>query len=269
MDKKQKEAEYKWNAEEYAIHSAPQQKWARELIGKLNLKGNEIFLDIGCGDGKVTAEIATYLKNGTVVGIDNSGEMIFLATEKFPTSKYPNLSFRKVDARALPFHQEFDIAFSNAALHWVLDHGPVLEGIYQSLKPDGKVVVQMGGKGNASQVLEVLNETMCKNNWEEYFHNFSFPYGFYSPEEYGHWLRGAGFEIINLEFKPKNMVHETTEKFKGWLRSTWLPYLDRIPEILREEFIDALTLKYLERNPPDNEGKINTGMQRLEFVATK
>jgi trans-aconitate 2-methyltransferase len=67
---------YNWNAEDYEMHSQSQQQWARELIGMLSLKGGEDVLDLGCGDGKVTAEIAEALPNGTVIGVDNS-ESIF------------------------------------------------------------------------------------------------------------------------------------------------------------------------------------------------
>jgi trans-aconitate methyltransferase len=269
MKKEQKESKCQWDASDYANHSSAQQKWAKELIAKLNLSGNESLLDIGCGDGKVTAEIASYLQEGNVVGIDNSEEMISLATDKFPSTVYPNLSFRRQDAIALSFWQEFDVVFSNAVLHWILDHGPVLKGIYQALKPNGRVLAQMGGKGNASQVVEVVDEIMKTDDWKGYFEKFSFPYGFYSPKEYKPWLQEAGFDIVNLELKPKNLVHENKEKFKGWFRTTWLPYLHRIPVKLREKFIDIVTEKYLERYHQDREGKINTGMQRLEFMATK
>jgi len=125
---------FHWDASDYAKHSNAQQKWAKELISRINLRGSESLLDIGCGDGKITAEIASCLKAGTVVGIDNSAEMISLAKEKFPNSTHPNLSFLKQDARELSFCQEFDVIFSNAVLHWVLDHRPVLKGIYRSLK---------------------------------------------------------------------------------------------------------------------------------------
>jgi trans-aconitate methyltransferase len=269
MNRELRESKYQWDASDYADHSTVQQKWAKELLGKLNLTGNESLLDIGCGDGKVTAEIASYLKDGNVVGIDNSEEMISLAKNKFPSITYPNLSFIKQDARSLSFCQEFDVVFSNAVLHWVLDHRPVLKGIYQALKPNGWVVVQMGGKGNASQVVEVVNEIMEKDAWKGHFEYFSFPYGFYSPEEYEPWLIEAGFGIVSLELKPKNMVHENKDKFKGWFRTTWLPYLHRIPLKLQENFIDIVTDKFLARYPQDQEGKINTKMQRLEFVATK
>jgi len=260
---------FHWDASDYAKHSNAQQKWAKELISRINLRGSESLLDIGCGDGKITAEIASCLKAGTVVGIDNSAEMISLAKEKFPNSTHPNLSFLKQDARELSFCQEFDVIFSNAVLHWVLDHRPVLKGIYRSLKKSGRVVIQMGGKGNASQVIEAVNEIMKKDEWKRYFINFSFPYGFYSPEEYEPLLQNAGFIIASLELKKKSMIHENEEKFKGWFRTTWLPYIHCIPIELREKFISSITEKYLQINPPDQEGKINTGMKRLEFVVSK
>lgn len=262
-------AKFKWNASDYASHSGVQQKWARELISGLNLMGNESLLDVGCGDGKVTAEVAAYLEAGTVVGIDNSEEMIALANKNFPSHLYPNLSFQQQDARELPFCREFSVVFSNAVLHWVLDHGPVLKGIYRALKPGGRVVVQMGGKGNAARVVEAVNEIMNQNEWQGYFDKFSFPYGFYSPEEYEPWLRDAGFNVVSLELKPKDMVHENVKNFKGWFRTTWLPYLHRVPEESWEAFIDVVTETYLRINPPDREGNIHTGMQRLEFAAKK
>ena len=90
---------YKWDAKEYHKSSVEQQKWAQELIPKLALKGNERVFDIGCGDGKVTAEIAKQLPNGSVLGIDKSEEMILFAQENFPSRKYHNLSFEVQNIR--------------------------------------------------------------------------------------------------------------------------------------------------------------------------
>lgn len=269
MKKEQGQSAFQWNASDYAMHSGAQYQWARELISRLGLKGNESLLDLGCGDGKVTAEIASCLKTGRVVGIDNSEEMIALADNRFPPSAHPNLSFLKQDIRELSFFQEFDLVFSNAVLHWVLDHRPVLKGIYQALKLGGRAVAQMGGKGNASDVIRVVHELIEQDEWKDFFKNFSFPYGFYSPEEYEPWLKEAGFTVLVLKLKPNTMVHENEEKFKGWFRTTWLPYIHRIPIELQNQFIHAVTGKYLEIKPPDHEGNIHTKMQRLEFEAEK
>ena len=100
---------YDWNARDYAEHSTAQQEWALELIAKLHLQGSESILDIGCGDGKVTAEIATAVPNGSVLGVDNSRSMVELAQKKYPADKFPNLNFQLADARNLPFKQQFEI----------------------------------------------------------------------------------------------------------------------------------------------------------------
>ena len=101
-----------------------QQLWAQELLGKLKLRGDECLLDVGCGDGKVTAEIAAHLPRGRVVGVDLSLDMVHLAEERFAPELIPNLRFEQADASDLPFNEEFDVVFSNAVLHWVIDHQP-------------------------------------------------------------------------------------------------------------------------------------------------
>lgn len=155
----------RWDARDYQEHSLEQQKWGKELITKLNLKGNEKVLDIGCGDGKVTAEIASCVPEGSVLGIDNSEEMILLARQTFSAEKFPNLSFQIKDFRCLDFNGEFDVVFSNASLHWAIDQLPILKGIQKSLKPFGKVLIQMGGRGNAAKIIGVLEAMIKSEKW--------------------------------------------------------------------------------------------------------
>jgi ubiquinone/menaquinone biosynthesis C-methylase UbiE len=176
--------QYKWDAVGYANHSSAQQQWARELIRKLKLKGDETLLDIGCGDAKVTAEIASHLPAGYAVGIDVSPEMLALAESRYPADAFPNLRFQRGDACSLPFRDEFTVVFSNATLHWILDQRPVLRGISTSLKQGGKALLQMGGRGNAVDVRAALDGLIKAPEWHCYFDKFSFPYGYYGPEEY-------------------------------------------------------------------------------------
>jgi len=255
---------YKWNAKDYHKSSAQQQKWAQELILKLTLKGNERVLDIGCGDGKVTAAITRQLPEGYVVGIDYSNEMIGFARKNYPTKRYPNLTFKLKDASNLDFNNEFDVVFSNAVLHWVIDHLPILKGIQMSLKPSGKVLLQMGGKGNAAKILNELEIMLSSNKWKQYFNDFTFPYGFYGPEEYKDWLEQAGFDVRRIELIPKDMVHNQKEGFSAWIRTTWLPYIQRVPKRRKDEFINEIVDRYIEKYPPDTEGLIHIQMMRLE-----
>lgn len=260
---------YKWNAKEYHKSSAEQQKWAKELLAKLSLKGSERVLDIGCGDGKVTAEIANLLPYGSVVGIDNSEEMINFAKENFPKERFPNLTFELLDARKLNFNNEFDVVFSNAALHWIVDHLPVLKGIKRSLKPSGKILLQMGGKGNAAAVIEILHNIIRNEKWNKYFNDFEFPYGFYGKEEYNCWFKDVGLIVNRVELIPKDMIHKGIEGLAAWIRTTWLPYIQRVPENLRDEFINEISTKYIETHPLDSEGYVHIKMMRLEVEALK
>jgi trans-aconitate 2-methyltransferase len=226
-------------------------------------------LDIGCGDGKVTAEIAARLPKGFVVGIDSSGAMVARAQSRYPVADHPNLSFVLGDARFLPFCDEFNVVFSNAVLHWLRDHRPVLSGIFGSAKRGARIILQMGGSGNAGGVLAVLEEMLRAEEWRAYFDDFAMPYGFYGPEEYRVWLREAGLATRRADLIEKDMTHADRAAFEGWIRTTWLPYTQRVPPERRDEFTARLLDRYLERCPPDERGVIHVHMVRLEVEAVK
>ena len=108
-----------WDAAEYARRSSLQEAMAEEALALLNLEGSQRVLDVGCGDGKITAQIAARLSNGTVTGVDSSQDMIGFASSHFGPTLRPNLRFEVADARCLPFREEFDLVVSFNALHWV------------------------------------------------------------------------------------------------------------------------------------------------------
>ena len=290
----------KWNAADYAANSAVQQTWARELIARLKLRGDEHILDVGCGDGKVTAEMARAVPHGFVVGIDASAEMIGFALQAFSSSQIPNLNFQICDARKIKPEiitsniehrtsnaevfrartmpgrsmfgvrcSAFDIVFSNAALHWVDDHQAILRGMALVLKPGGRLIVSCGGKGNAQDVFVALRPEMRLKRWREFFRKIPKPYFFYSPADYERWLPKFGFKIHKLKLAPKDATYAGAEGFAAWLRTTWLPYVQRVPEDLREEFIAAVTNRYVAKHPPDDAGRIHVRMVRLEIEAEK
>ena len=149
---------YAWSATDYARNSSAQFGWAKELIQKLGLQGTERVLDVGSGSGRVTAMLAAEVPKGHVVGIDSSQDMVNLASGTYPPHDYGNLTFRCVDARELCFAGEFDVVFSNATLHWIHDHPTVLRGIRLGLKHAGRILLQMGGTGNAADIIAVMDE---------------------------------------------------------------------------------------------------------------
>ncbi len=259
----------KWNAAEYAANSAVQQRWARELIAKLKLRGDERILDLGCGDGKVTAELARAVPRGEVTGADVSPEMIAFAKKVFPTSKILNLKFQACDARKIQAETKFDLVFSNAALHWVDDHEAVLRGVAGVLKSGGRFVVSCGGKGNAHDVFRAMRPVMRLKRWREFFRRMPLPYFFYAPDDYEAWLPKHGFKIHAVKLTPKDVGYAGADSFATWLRTTWLPFTQRVPESVREEFIATVTQRYLAKHPPAADGKIHVRMVRLEIDAVK
>jgi trans-aconitate methyltransferase len=260
---------FKWDAADYAKSSSVQQRWARELISKLGLKGNERLLDLGCGDGKVTAEIASLLPDGCVLGVDSSPEMIELACSCFPKAGHPNLHFRVANALNLNFQSQFDVVFSNAVLHWVSDHESVLRGVSDALKPGGRVLLQMGGRGNAAGMIATMDKVCSMSKWHDNFMDFQFPYSFYGVKEYVEWLPHAGLVPVRIELLPKDMAHVDRSAFEGWLRTTWLPYIKRVAEDRRPEFLEQVVDTYLNANPPTSDGVVHVRMMRLEVEAKK
>jgi trans-aconitate methyltransferase len=259
----------KWNAADYAANSVVQHSWARELIAKLHLRGDENILDVGCGDGKVTAEIAHALPNGYVVGLDASPPMIAFAKKTFPAKKIPNLKFQVMDARKIKFALQFDLVFSNAALHWVDDHEKILRGAAAVLKTGGRLVVSCGGKGNAQDVFVALRPEIRLKRWRNFFRRMPTPYFFYAPGDYEKWLPKFGFKIQSLKLAPKDAAYRGAEGFSTWLRTTWIPYVQRVPENLREEFIAAVTQRYVTKHPPDADEEVHVKMVRLEIDAVR
>ena len=169
----------------------------------------------------------------------------------------------------MTFENEFDAVFSNATLHWILDQHPVLHGIYKSLKKGGRVLIQMGGRGGAAEVIALMEKQIAAGEWSEYFQGFSFPYGFYGPDEYREWLHEAGLHAIRVELFEKNMAHPGRIGFESWIRTTWLPYTQRVPETKRNAFIAQLADAYLHSHLIDEHGKVHVRIMRLEIEAVK
>ncbi|MCL2640366.1 MAG: methyltransferase domain-containing protein [Phycisphaerales bacterium] len=262
----------KWNPQDYHKHSSQQHHWANQILAHLALKGDEAILDVGCGDGKITAQIAQAAPRGRVVGIDNSAEMIAFAQQTFPPDAFAtplNLRFQQADARSLPFINEFDWVLSFTCLHWVIGHQPVLAGIQRALRPGGRTLLQFGGKGNAAEIVHAVTEVTRRPAWASYFVGFEFPWGFYSPEDYHAWLPEAGLRPVRVELVPKDMIHQGPAGLASWLRTTWMPFVQCVPVDLQQAFLDESVGEYIKTHPTDAQGNVHLKMVRLEVEAVK
>ncbi len=174
-----------------------------------------------------------------------------------------------MDARELCFQAEFDLAFSNVALHWIVDQSAVLAGVARSLKPGGRLLFQMAGKGNAQDILRIIDELSSTEPWKKYFGNMTFPYGFYDPQEYRQFLAAACLKALRVELFSRDMKHQGKEGLAGWVRTTWLPFTDRLPEALKAKFVESIVNRYLQLHPADEAGVVHVDMMRLEVEANK
>ena len=199
---------HQWNPSDYEKNSSAQESAALTILSKLDLKGDEHILDIGCGDGKITLKMASIVPRGQVLGIDSSQEMIAFARNRIPSSPYANLSFETGDALNLNYHNEFDLVTSFACLHWIKDHLAVLKGIERSLKPGGKMIIQCRGRseGMDDDIFALTREVIRSERWSRYFRGYSNSQEVYGPDEYHAWLDQAGLEELKADLTINDLV---------------------------------------------------------------
>jgi len=256
---------YTWNAADYAANSRGQETWARELISSLQLNADDIVLDIGCGDGRNTALIAAQIPAGRVMGVDLSASMVEHAHRNHLAS---NLQFACADASKLEFDREFTLVFSNATLHWVRNHKPVLAGIARALHKGGRFVAQMGGHGNGEGIIAAFDAVGERSQWRNAYVGHPPAYGFHHPQDYRLWLAEAGFAVEECRLISKDMIHADRAALQGWIRTAWHPYTSRITEKERDAFIEEVTTEYLHAHPADKAG-IHVAMVRLQVRASR
>ena len=218
-----------WDAKLYDDkHSFVWEK-AKGVVELLSPKAGERILDLGCGTGRLTAEIAA--TGADVVGIDQSPEMISEARAQFR-----DLRFEVGDARHLRFEQQFDAVFSNAVLHWIVEPELVVRGVAKALKPGGRFVAEFGGKGNVSRLLDAINRTYA---------NFGIAGGladntWYYPSvaEYATLLEKEGLEVREAKLFDRPTRLEDGEKgLEIWIRMFVKFALDRFPAERQQEFL--------------------------------
>jgi trans-aconitate 2-methyltransferase len=233
-----------WNAAEYVRRSGLQEAMAEEVLGSLDLKGAERILDVGCGDGRVTACIAERVPNGTVIGVDASRDMIGFASSRFDAANHPNLRFEAADARKLPFQEEFDLVVSFNALHWIPDQYLALRSIRSAMKPDGSARLRLVPKGERKSLEDVLEETRSSPRWMGYFRDFRDPYLHLTPEQYAALAEENGLRVRQMTTKSNAWDFRSREAFFAFGSVTFVEWTRRLPESERPAFITDVLDRY-------------------------
>jgi len=250
-----------WDATDYRANSSAQLALARDFMRRIAIPPEARVLDVGCGDGKVTALIEA----ASVTGCDRSAEMVELARRE-----HPECTFVVADARELPFAAAFDVVVSFTALHWVVErHVDALAGMRRALVPGGRVALTFPGAGNMAQLAETATEVSARPAWAEAFAGFRFPWFMPAVAVYRPLVDAAGLEVTRLDLVQKDVAHDGVAGLAGWVRTTWMPYTDRLPAERRGAWIEEVVAAYAERMPPDEQGRLHVPSYRLELEARR
>ena len=233
-----------WHASDYSRHSSLQQAMAEEQLGVLTLEGTERILDVGCGDGKITAQIAARVPHGVVVGVDPSRDMIAFASSNFPPSGQRNLRFEVADVCRLPYQNEFDLVISFNALHWVPQQGVALDAIRRALNARGRALLRLVSKGPRKCLEDIIEEVRQRARWAEYFSGFQRPYVHFTAEEYRALAEQRAFRVLELNVKDKAWDFKTREAFVAFSRATFVEWTRHLPESEWQFFITEVLDHY-------------------------
>jgi trans-aconitate 2-methyltransferase len=233
-----------WCASDYSRQSSLQQAMAEEQLALLTLEGGERILDIGCGDGKITAEIASRVPRGSVLGVDPSGDMIKFASSHFDPGHRPNLRFEVADVRNLPYRQEFDLIVSFNALHWVPEQAKALASIRAALKSDGRAMLRLVPEGERKSLEDVIEDVRRRSRWAEYFTGFRTPYVHFTPEDYRALAKRSGLRVLGLDVKDRAWDFKTREAFQAFGHATFVEWTRHVPAGEWPEFITEVLDAY-------------------------
>lgn len=222
----------KWNAELYDSKHEFVSAYGRALLSELDLSAGQVILDLGCGTGKLSGDLAA--EGAQVVGMDSSPQMIERAKEFCP-----DLEFLVADATNLPFENIFDIIFSNAVFHWIPNQDALLHSVLRALKPGGILLCEFGGDRNTELILNAFRE-----EFEQTGHRFENPFYYPSVEDYRSLLEAVGFEIEFVrDFDRPTPLEGGTEGIKNWMRQFYIGNLSQLSETEQEALLEKVELK--------------------------
>jgi trans-aconitate methyltransferase len=213
----------KWDSSLYDDRHSFVWKKAGDVVELLDPKPGERILDLGCGTGHLTAQIAA--SGAVVTGLDSSVSMIAQARRN-----YPKLKFVLADARSFHFNEPFDAVFSNAALHWIPEAGSAIASVAHALMPGGRFVLEMGARGNNARVLAVLRAVLAEAGYAP-----RNPWFFASAGEYSTLLEQEGFEVVSFRTIERWTRLEHPERgLREWLEMFAGSWFEEVPAPARE-----------------------------------
>jgi trans-aconitate 2-methyltransferase len=232
-----------WSGEDYAKVSAMQRALIEEAKASLPVTKGDRVLDVGCGDGHLTWEMAAMVTGGYAVGVDVSKRMIATAHAAGVATK-SGPWFALADARGLPFGEHFDYVVSFNALHWVSEQQRALEQIAAVLRPGGRALIQVVCAGERTSLEMVAMQTCMNPPWVRWFDGFTAPFVHVDPNTYGGLAASAGLTLTNMTVTDRDWDYGSRNRFREWCAVGCTAWTDRLPDDNRERFIGDLVEAY-------------------------
>jgi trans-aconitate 2-methyltransferase len=233
-----------WDANTYDNISNIQENWANIIIQKRKWTGKENLLDAGCGSGRVTKILAKKITEGNIYAIDSDPNMIEKAKETLKDFKNVKVMHADLlDIQSLDIHIKFEVIFSNAVLHWVLDHRKVFENFYDLLNPEGQLLIQCGGYGNLQKTLSIFDAVNDLPEYSKYFSEWRFDRNYAKPKEIEKILKEIGNKDVEVYLTEASAVFNSKKDYFVYLKTVdlrlYLKYLSS--EQLQNEFVDNVS----------------------------
>lgn len=223
-----------WEADAYDTLEKPHEDWARQVIGRLELSGDETILDAGCGTGALTRLLAEAVPDGRVIGADASPSMVAKARQTLGTE----VEVIEADLTALQLPEPVDVVFSTAVFHWIGDHRALFRSLFGALKPGGVLEAQCGGEGNIAELERELEAMAGDERFAPYLRTERRAWNYASVGDTCKRLTDAGFADPKAWLEPWPVTPTDPAAFLATVILPW--HLDRLPESLRGDFIDAV-----------------------------
>lgn len=223
-----------WDAATYDEVSDPQFEWGMEVLERLELRGDEVVVDAGCGSGRVTEQLIECLPNGRVIAVDGSEAMVAKAKERLGD----RADYLVSDLVDLELPEPVDMVFSTATLHWIPDHDALFRQLRGVLKPGGRLVAQCGGKGNVAAHTQAIAAVAADPEYAQHLTQAKGLWNFASPEGTEPRLTGAGFSDVRCWLQLRPVQPARPLEFISTV--TLGPVLDQLPAEKRQPFAEAV-----------------------------
>ena len=241
-----------WNATAYHKVSGPQTSWGHKVLARLNVRGDELAIDAGCGSGRLTGALMERLPRGRIIAIDRSWNMLLTARANLRPVYGPRVKFAQVSLPDLPFSNAADLVFSTATFHWIKEHPALFAGIFRALRAGGRLHAQCGGGPNLAHAHQLAEQVMHAAPFAGYFTDWPSPWEFANADITAERLCAAGFVDVDTSLEEAPTTLDTEADYREFVTTViYHQHLEQLPSSrLKQDFVDRVTALSAAEDPP-------------------